>query len=140
MSERIREAGSNRLLPVAEFERSLGFSPLVQQVMRREVESVATSVLARKQVKMGWLRRLGGVACIVDRQVEAGDIKPSGGARNQTVRVKSCEDGVVGVWQVMESERSDEFGILDIDSSHAYVTFNDLPELDPHNMDRSEKG
>ncbi|KAF9669094.1 hypothetical protein SADUNF_Sadunf14G0072100 [Salix dunnii] len=172
MSERIREVGSNRLLTVAEFERSLGFSPLVQQVMRREVEGVATLVLARKQVKMGWLRRLGAVACIVDRQVEAGDIKPNGGARNQIVRVKSHkkrskefsalylrqdipahdgsiltmkfspdgEDGVVRVWQVMESERSDEFGILDIDSSHAYVTFKDLHELDPHNMGREKKG
>ncbi|CAK7348688.1 unnamed protein product [Dovyalis caffra] len=184
MSGRIREVGSNQLLTVAEFERNLGFSPLVQQAMRREVEYVPNLGLARKQVKLGWLRRLGVVACIVDRQAEAGGIKSNGpypvaGARNQIVRVKSYkkrskefsalyirqdipahdgsiltmkfshdgqylasagEDGVVRVWQVMESERPDEFGILDIDSSHAYFTVNDLSELVPLNADREKKG
>ncbi|EEF39027.1 WD-repeat protein, putative [Ricinus communis] len=72
---RIREVGSNRLLTVAEFERSLRLSPLVQKVMRRDVSNLRE---ARKQEKIGWLRRLGTVACIIDRQVEAGGTKYNG--------------------------------------------------------------
>ncbi|KAJ9171534.1 hypothetical protein P3X46_014890 [Hevea brasiliensis] len=66
LSGRIHQFGSDGLLTAAEFERSLGLSPQVQQVMRREAEEASDS--ARKSVKMEWLRRLGAVACIVDRQ------------------------------------------------------------------------
>ncbi|KAF2315190.1 hypothetical protein GH714_038383 [Hevea brasiliensis] len=73
LSGRIHQFGSDGLLTAAEFERSLGLSPQVQQVMRREAEEASDS--ARKSVKMEWLRRLGAVACIVDRQVESGGIQ-----------------------------------------------------------------
>ncbi|KAJ9188169.1 hypothetical protein P3X46_003558 [Hevea brasiliensis] len=186
LSGRIRQVGSNRLLTVAEFERSLGLSPLVQQVMRREAEVASNFRAGRKQVKMGWLKRLGAVACVVDRQVEAGGIEDNepypvarSRARAQMVRVRSYkkqfkefsalymrqdipahegsiltmkfspdgqylasagEDGIVRVWQVMELERSDEFGMLDIDPSHVYFKINNLSDLVPLHADKEKKG
>ncbi|XP_048334954.2 uncharacterized protein LOC107423670 isoform X7 [Ziziphus jujuba] len=94
MLTRLRKVGSDSLLTVQEFERSLGLSPLVQQMMRREVEQTSNLEVARKQVKKGWLRRIGVVACIVDRQVEAGTVNcndsyPVARSRNQTVKVRS---------------------------------------------------
>ncbi|XP_037496216.1 uncharacterized protein LOC105642821 isoform X2 [Jatropha curcas] len=182
MSGRIREVGSNRLLTVAEFERNLGLSPLVQQAMRRNAEEASDLRTARKKVKRGWLRRLGAVACIVDRQLYAEGINYNGQyslsrARAQMVRVRSYkkrfkelsalymgqevaahegsiltmkfspdgqylasagEDGIVRVWQVIESERSDEFGRLDIDPSHVYFTVNSHSEVVPLHADKEK--
>ncbi|KAG8653438.1 WD repeat-containing protein 44 isoform X2 [Manihot esculenta] len=184
LSGRIRQVGSNRFLTVAEFERSLGLSPLVQTVMRREAEALSKFRAARKRVKRGWLRRLGVVACVVDRQVETGGMGEDepysvASARAQIVRVRSYkkrvkefsalymrqdfpahegsiltmkfspdgqylasagEDGIVRVWQVMELERSNEFGTLDIDPSHVYFEINNLSELVPLRADKEKKG
>ncbi|KAK8565688.1 hypothetical protein V6N12_059243 [Hibiscus sabdariffa] len=94
MPRKLREIGSNHLLTVDEFERMLGLSPVVQQAMRREVKDVSNSGPEIKPGKKGWLRRLGAVACVVDRQVgSAGmisnDCHPSSEARIQMVRVRS---------------------------------------------------
>lgn len=88
---RLREVGTNRLIPVEQFERTLGLSPLIQQVVPREVQGFRNS--EKLQVKRGWLRRLGTLACIVDRKV-AGNLKscdshPIIGARTEKVRVKA---------------------------------------------------
>ncbi|XP_048334949.2 uncharacterized protein LOC107423670 isoform X2 [Ziziphus jujuba] len=183
MLTRLRKVGSDSLLTVQEFERSLGLSPLVQQMMRREVEQTSNLEVARKQVKKGWLRRIGVVACIVDRQVEAGTVNcndsyPVARSRNQTVKVRSYkkrskelsalymkqdiqahegsilamkfshegqylasagEDGIVRVWQVMESERSDEFDILCSDPSCAYFRINYLREVVPLHVEKNGK-
>lgn len=94
MFGRLREVGSNRLLTVDEFERSLGLSPLVQQAMRKDVKEAGSLHDSRRRVKKGWLRRLGAVACIVDRQLESGtvisnDSLAGTSPRKQAVRVRS---------------------------------------------------
>lgn len=90
----LREVATNRLIPIEEFERTLGLSPLIQQVLRRESQEFFNSGKVMKQVKRGWLRRLGTLACIVDGKVEAGNLKscnshPIIGARTENVRVKA---------------------------------------------------
>ncbi|KAG5538206.1 hypothetical protein RHGRI_018958 [Rhododendron griersonianum] len=90
----LREVATNRLIPIEEFERTLGLSPLIQQVLRREGQEFCNSGKVMKQVKRGWLRRLGTLACIVDGKVEAGNLKscnshPIIGARTENVRVKA---------------------------------------------------
>ncbi|XP_059651210.1 uncharacterized protein LOC132298886 isoform X2 [Cornus florida] len=180
---RLREVGSNRLITFEEFERTLGLSPLIQPVMRRQVEEVSGQREVMKQVKRGWLRRLGVVACVVDRQVEAGNSRPHdsypiSGVGTKKIRVrtvrKRCkefsalymgqdisahkgsiltmkfspdgqylasagEDGIVRVWQVMESERSHEFDLSDVDPSFVYFTVNHLSELVPLYVDKERR-
>lgn len=94
MLPRLRVAGSDCLLIVQEFERSLGLSPFVQRMMQRDVGNPSNLEVAGKRVNKGWLRRIGAVACIVDGQVEASSRNciPSNsvaGTRPQTVNVRS---------------------------------------------------
>lgn len=49
------------------------------------------------------------------------------------------EDGVVRIWQVTQTERSNPT-ISDIDSSNVYFTINDLGELVPINVDKEKRG
>ncbi|XP_057462455.1 uncharacterized protein LOC130752656 [Actinidia eriantha] len=181
---RLREVGSNRLIPIEEFERTLGLSPLIQRVMRREVQEICNSEEVMKQVRRGWWRKLGALACIVDKQVESSSVKsydspPIVGASNEVVRVRhyrkrskelsalyvgqdilahkgsiltmkfsldgqylasAGEDGVVRIWQVTESERSEEFRVPDVDPSFVYFTTNHLSELVPLHVEIEKMG
>ncbi|PPD68998.1 hypothetical protein GOBAR_DD34124 [Gossypium barbadense] len=183
MLKGLREVGSNNLLTIDEFERKLGLSPLIQQAMRREVKELSDLGPQRKQGKRGWLRRLGAVACIVDRQVEAArmissDCCPNAEARIQMVRVRSYkkrskefsalymrqdiqahkgaistmkfsadgqylasagEDGVVRVWQIVESERSGNSDIHDANPSYVYFQVNSFSELVPLHANKEKK-
>ncbi|KAE8730428.1 Detected protein of confused Function [Hibiscus syriacus] len=183
MFKGLREVGSNNLLTIDEFERKLGLSPLVQKAMRREVKAVSHLGIERKQGKKGWLRRLGAVACIVDRQGEtarmiSSNSYPNTVARIQLVRVRSYkkrskefsalymrqdiqahegailtmkfspdgdylasagEDGVVRVWQVVESESSGNSDIHDVNPSYVYFQVNNFSELVPLHADKEKK-
>lgn len=50
------------------------------------------------------------------------------------------KDGIVRVWMVIESERSDNFNIPEIDPSCAYFTMNNLSELAPLDVDKGKLG
>lgn len=177
MLRRLRKVGSDGFLTVEEFERSLGFSPLVQRLMHKGVEEAFKSDAARKHVKNSWLKRIGAVARIVDKQLEAGSMNFH--FKAQKVKVRPCkkrfkelsalymlqdipahegsiltmkfspdgqylassgEDGIVRVWQVMESERSAEFDIVDSDPSYACYTIDKFFDVVPLNVDRDKKG
>lgn len=66
---RLREVGSNRSYGYEEFEQALGVSPLVQQFMRRAAARNSGALVKRR--KKAWWRRLGSVACVVDREGES---------------------------------------------------------------------
>ncbi|KNA11341.1 hypothetical protein SOVF_136070 [Spinacia oleracea] len=50
------------------------------------------------------------------------------------------EDGIVRVWQVIESEKSEIDHVPDVDASHVYFTINQLGELVPLNFDKEKRG
>ncbi|XP_062091363.1 uncharacterized protein LOC133797470 [Humulus lupulus] len=89
MLRSLRKVGSDALLTVEEFERSLGFSPLVQQLMHKGVEEAFNSDATRKQVKSRWLKKIGAAASIVDKLLAAGHTDWDGKARK--VKVRSCK-------------------------------------------------
>ncbi|XP_010267520.1 PREDICTED: 2-deoxy-glucose resistant protein 2 [Nelumbo nucifera] len=92
MLSRLNEMGSNQVVAVKEFQRDLGLSPLAQHFMRKEVAGATNSAHMIKRAKNGWLRRLGAVACIFDKEkgcnLEPRDPDLSFGARVQRVRVR----------------------------------------------------
>ncbi|THU74528.1 hypothetical protein C4D60_Mb04t34330 [Musa balbisiana] len=66
----LREVGSNRTLTLHEFERIFGSSSLIQRLMKREDSASRISEKSVGRMRIGWLRRLGAGACILDRQWE----------------------------------------------------------------------
>ncbi|KAF6146020.1 hypothetical protein GIB67_026197 [Kingdonia uniflora] len=85
MLSKLREVGSNRVVTFEEFDRILGLSPMFKQFMVREAGVVSNSVEFTKRMRRGWLRKLGAVACVVDRQGDDDDF--TGEVRAQKVRV-----------------------------------------------------
>lgn len=91
MPSKLREVGSSQSLTIEEFQKTYGSSHLVQELLRRKVEEANKSRVARKQIKRGWLRKLGAVGCIMDGRKEVGqeprDHAPTIKPRIQRVRV-----------------------------------------------------
>ena len=50
------------------------------------------------------------------------------------------EDGIVRVWQVVETERYDGFDVLDTDPSYTYLKINKFSEAVPFNVNSEKKG
>ncbi|KAK1325598.1 hypothetical protein QJS10_CPA01g02460 [Acorus calamus] len=73
---RLREVDTGRVVREDEYQRAFGLSPLVERLMRREVSSSTASTASdldesshrRGRRSIGWLRRLGVAACIMDRE------------------------------------------------------------------------
>lgn len=62
----ICDADSDRITSIDDFGRSSGLSSFVQQVVQR-YGSISNSSAKTARRRIGWLWRLGAVACIVDR-------------------------------------------------------------------------
>lgn len=73
----VRKVGSNHLFTLDEFQSYIGLSPSIQQFMGRGVIDASISVKTVGTVKRrGWLRRLGSMICVADRQQEGGPLEP----------------------------------------------------------------
>ncbi|XP_062209617.1 uncharacterized protein LOC133911402 isoform X2 [Phragmites australis] len=69
----LRERRSNRTVTAAEFEQTFGSSPFIRELMRRVDDSdepftPEKTVMRRRRRRLGWLRRLGIGACVVDAE------------------------------------------------------------------------
>ncbi|CAL9130604.1 unnamed protein product [Musa acuminata var. zebrina] len=89
------KVGSNHIVPFDEFKGSSGPSSLNQQLMLQEEKTSSKSDSSVRRKRPGWLRKLGAVACIVDRQGEETnssfhDSDKSGIAGSGRVNVKPC--------------------------------------------------
>ncbi|KAI4315563.1 hypothetical protein L6164_028359 [Bauhinia variegata] len=71
MLQKLRVAGSNQMISVEEFQKSLGSSQLVQTLLQKDLENTRLLAIDKKKVNRGWLRKLGSVACVVDNHVGA---------------------------------------------------------------------
>ncbi|CAN0840875.1 Uncharacterized WD repeat-containing protein C3H5.08c [Linum grandiflorum] len=90
MFSRFREVGSNRSLNFEEFQRSIGWSPLIQRLLRRYADEARNMVEVRKKPKRGWLSRLGSPSRILDkREVNAAELSRLGSKNMQRVKVHS---------------------------------------------------
>lgn len=65
---RLHEVGSNQSFSFEEFRRTLGTSPLVERFMKKYVDDGRDVVEAKRKAKRSWLKKLGLVGKIVDRQ------------------------------------------------------------------------
>ncbi|RRT48916.1 hypothetical protein B296_00052720 [Ensete ventricosum] len=89
------KVGSYQIVAFDEFKGSSGPSSLNQQLMLREDKASSKSDSSMRRKRTGWLRKLGAVACIVDRQGEESnstfhDGNKSGIAGSGRVKVKPC--------------------------------------------------
>ncbi|XP_057969070.1 uncharacterized WD repeat-containing protein C3H5.08c isoform X2 [Malania oleifera] len=87
---RLREVGLNRLIIDEEFQKARGSSPLGQRLSRRE-EEASNLLVMKKKVNLGWLRRLGAVACIANGHGQArfssNNLDPIEGMRTQRLQI-----------------------------------------------------
>lgn len=92
IQNRLRESGSSRSVSFDEFVGTSGSSsPWVQRLLGRGDDGPRDLVDGKRKVKRGWLKKLGAVARIIDRQGSAssktGDHELTLGARMRRVRV-----------------------------------------------------
>ncbi|CAL1373658.1 unnamed protein product [Linum trigynum] len=84
---RLREVGSDRSLSFEEFQRSIGWSPLIQRLLRRYAEEARTMTETRKKPKRGWLRNFRSSPAHIADKINGNE--PSGENKSQRVKVHS---------------------------------------------------
>ncbi|XP_031475928.1 uncharacterized protein LOC116247764 [Nymphaea colorata] len=195
---RIRQLGSDQLVSIDEFHKYLGYSPIVQSLMRRDaieafegdngrsnpgsdtddtestrrkgwLESFKAVISRRhgrsrsmssdlqctdahcENLEVGRLQRVkvhhgkksfkefSSVCRTQEIQAHAGLIFTMKFSRDGKYLASAGEDGVVRVWQVVESERTSELDIFSSDSSCVYFTLDRSGELTPIDKDKGGK-
>lgn len=92
----LREVGSNRSSTQDEFDRNSCPSSFAQKHEQREDGKARIVNKIGRSRKIGWLRRLGAVACLVDRQEEEIHLSASASdksisSRSRRVKVHRCK-------------------------------------------------
>lgn len=89
MLSRLREIGSNQSLSFEEFQRAVGTSGLVQQLLSRYVDEAKGVVKAKRKVKRSWLKKIS--SAFIERYGAAAskpsDPESSMGGMTQRVKV-----------------------------------------------------
>ncbi|KAJ6846350.1 WD repeat-containing protein 44-like [Iris pallida] len=92
----LHEVGSGRSSTQDEFDRNFCPSPSFAQKLNQRDDKVRNANKLGRSRKFGWLRRLGAVACVVDRQEEetglsTSDSERSTSSRSRRVKVHRCK-------------------------------------------------
>lgn len=110
----LREIGSNREVTLSEFEKNFGSSTFIKELMRRQEDkpekpTTKSEKNSRSKRSVGWLKRLGVSACIVDR--EGDDISsPSSSDCDQSTSGRSFERVKVRACKKKSKELSAVYG------------------------------
>ncbi|KAJ1702216.1 hypothetical protein LUZ63_001995 [Rhynchospora breviuscula] len=110
----LREIGSNREVTLSEFEKNFGSSTFIKELMRRQEEKAElpkpkSEKNSRGKRSVGWLKRLGVSACIVDR--EGDEIStPSSSDCDQSTSGRSFERVKVRAYKKKSKELSAVYG------------------------------
>lgn len=90
-----REVGLGQSGRAEEFEKSSASSISFQQLIEKEVEERNNVAGSMKRTKKGWFSRLRSMACVVDSQGDASQLRPGDNdailrSRVQRVKVRQC--------------------------------------------------
>ncbi|KAF9685965.1 hypothetical protein SADUNF_Sadunf03G0109500 [Salix dunnii] len=98
MLSRLHEVGSNQSLSFEEFRRTFATYPLVERFLRKNVNAERGIAEAKRKAKRSWLKKLGLVRRIVDRQGTAAskirDLESTTEARMQRVKVHPSKKNI----------------------------------------------
>ncbi|CAN4075871.1 unnamed protein product [Withania somnifera] len=158
MLSRLREVGTNKILTIEEFMRTLGSSALVQQLLHRDIKGFST-VNTKTKVRSLLQKLTVGTRHKVKTKPEAGtqrvQVQTSKKESKElsslytgqeflahegsiiTMKFSPCgqylasagKDGTVRIWRVIEDEMSKNFNVQDIDPSCLYFSLNHLSKL-----------
>ncbi|KAL7149837.1 hypothetical protein ABFS83_05G068100 [Erythranthe nasuta] len=84
----LHELGSNKMISLDEFHKTLGSSSLVQHLLRKDCKGF--NIVNPKKTKANWLHRFSPVSHIIDRTkglLRKTEIYPKTGLTNQRIRV-----------------------------------------------------
>jgi hypothetical protein len=98
MLSRLHEVGSNQSLSFEEFRRTFATSPLVERFLKKNVNDERDIAEAKRKDKRSWLKKLGLVRRIVNRQGTAAsktrDLESTAEARMQRVKVHPSKKNI----------------------------------------------